>query len=431
MPKLLVIADDLTGASDTGVQFAKMGIPTLVVTSFPCESKALSTAHQVVVVNTESRHLDAVEAGQRVRRVVELGMVAGVSHFYKKTDSTMRGNIGSELEALMIASGHSILAFIPAFPKLGRTTREGFQYIDDRPVHETAFARDPLDPIADSFIPAIIEYQTRIQTRILRTTEIAETSSIRFDEAGIYIFDATTDDDLRLAGELLKENNLLKATAGSSGFAECLPDLLAFARHRSRTVYERGRMLVVSGSVNEISMRQAAKAETHGFVCMTLSPEILLAEDPIQSTQTRQAIAKIIELDQEQREVILRSAEKSEDLDLYMKLGRKRGLDLKQIHHLIVKNMGEIAGEILEQTGFELLTVFGGDTLLAIARARGWTGLLPQEEVLPGVVVSRIADDMNAPLLISKAGGFGSEVALVQIKEKLWSKKNDDSNHNG
>ncbi len=431
MLKLLVIADDLTGASDTGVQFAKKGIPVLVVTGITCESTTLSTDHQVVVVNTESRHLEAAEAGQRVKRVVELGMAAGVSHFYKKTDSTLRGNIGSELEVLMVASGHSILAFIPAFPKLGRTTREGYQYVDDRPLHETVFARDPLEPIADSFIPAIIGCQTRIQARILRTTEIAPTASVKFDEEGIYIFDVTTDDDLQLAGELLKEHDLLQATAGSSGFAECLPDLLDFARQTARRVYEPGRMLVVSGSVNEVSMGQAAYAEARGFACVTLSPEILLTEDRTQSAQTRQAIAEIIELDQQQREVILRSTEKPEDMELYLNLSRERGLDLKQIHHLIMMNMGEIAGQVLEQTGFRLLTVFGGDTLLAVARACGWSGLLPQEEVLPGVVVSRVAGDMNAPLLITKAGGFGSEDVLVRIKNMLGRKKIDYRNHDG
>jgi len=431
MPKLLVIADDLTGASDTGVQFAKKGIPVLVVTGITCDSTALSTDHQVVVVNTESRHLEAEEAGQRVKRVVELGIAACVSHFYKKTDSTLRGNIGSELEALMIASGHSVFAFIPAFPKLGRTTREGIQYVDGKPVHETVFARDPLEPMADSFIPAIIGHQTGIQARILRTTEMAQTASVRFDEKGIYIFDAATDDELQLVGELLKEHDLLQVTAGSSGFAECLPGLLEFGRQMVRPVYEPGRMLVVSGSVNDVSLRQAAHAEAHGFTCVTLSPEILLAEDCTQSAQTRQATAKIIELDQQQKEVILRSTEKAEDLSLYLDLGRKRGLDHKQIHHLIVRNMGEIAGQALEQTSFRLLTVFGGDTLLAIARARGWSGLLPQEEVLPGVVVSRVSGDMNAPLLITKAGGFGSEDVLVRIKDMLGSKTNDDRNHDG
>ncbi|MDQ3254353.1 MAG: hypothetical protein M3R15_10675, partial [Acidobacteriota bacterium] len=59
------------------------------------------------------------------------------------------------------------------------------------------------------------------------------------------------------------------------------------------------------------------------------------------------------------------------------------------------------------------------------------SGLLPQEEVLPGVVVSRVAGDMNAPLLITKAGGFGSEDVLVRIKNMLGRKKIDYRNHDG
>src|SRR6185295_10330652 len=62
MPELLVIADDLTGASDAGVQFARKGISVLVFTNVTCESTTLTTAHHVIVVNTESRHLQAEEA---------------------------------------------------------------------------------------------------------------------------------------------------------------------------------------------------------------------------------------------------------------------------------------------------------------------------------------------------------------------------------
>ncbi len=423
MPKLLVIADDLTGASDTGVQFAKKGIPVLVVTGIKRGAPALSAGHQVIVVNTESRHLAPGKAAQRVREAVVQGIEAGVTHFYKKTDSSLRGNIGSELEALMVASGRGLLPFIPAFPKLGRTTREGFQYIDDKRLHQTVFARDPREPIADSFIPAIIKHQTWIKTRILTKTEISSPASVKFDEEGIYVLDATTDDDLRLVGELLKTKNLLQATAGSSGFAEVLPDLLEFEKQTVEHVYEPGRMLVVSGSVNEVSLKQLAFAEARGFAAVTLSPEVLLAEDGARSAQTRQTILRIVELDQQQKAVILRTTEKAEDLELYLDPGQERGLDLTQIHQLIVRNMGEITGQVLERTSFRSLIVFGGDTLLAIARARGWSDLLPQDELLPGVVASRVSADMKAPLLITKAGGFGSEDVLIRIKDMLGSKR--------
>src|SRR6185436_9848445 len=102
MPRLLIIADDLTGASDVGVQFSRQGIPTLVYTELGPSLDAFSD-YQVIVVNTESRHLDPKEAASRVSATVAKGIKVGASHFYKKTDSTLRGNIGSELESFMNA----------------------------------------------------------------------------------------------------------------------------------------------------------------------------------------------------------------------------------------------------------------------------------------------------------------------------------------
>ena len=431
MLKLLVIADDLTGANDTGVQFAKKGIPIFVITGTTGEPQTLPRNYQVVVVNTESRHLGPDEAARRVRRVVEQGRGASVTHFYKKTDSSLRGNIGSELEALMVASGCRVLPFIPAFPKLKRTTRDGFQYVDERPLHETAFAKDPLEPIVDSYIPGIIKRQTRIQTRIVRASEFSVPASVKFDEEGIYVLDGTNEAELQQAGELLKRNDLLKATAGSAGFAEYLPDLLGFERRAFVSPSKGGRMLVVSRSVNEVSLKQLSHAEAHGFAAVTLSPEVLVREEGAQSALAREAITRIIELDQQQREVILRSSEKSEDLEIYLERGRRSGLDLKQTHLLIAKNMGEIASQVLERTSFRLLTVFGGDTLVAVARALGWCGLLPQDEILPGVVVSRVSGSTDELLLVSKAGGFGPEDVLLRIKDLLGGRNHDNRHHDG
>ncbi|MBA3439624.1 MAG: four-carbon acid sugar kinase family protein, partial [Pyrinomonadaceae bacterium] len=105
MLKLLIIADDLTGANDTGVQFAKKGIPVFVMTGETNDLQRRASDFQVLVVNTESRHLSMHEAAERVRGVVESARAAGITYFYKKTDSSLRGNNGSELQALMNAAG--------------------------------------------------------------------------------------------------------------------------------------------------------------------------------------------------------------------------------------------------------------------------------------------------------------------------------------
>jgi uncharacterized protein YgbK (DUF1537 family) len=240
---------------------------------------------------------------------------------------------------------------------------------------------------------------------------------------GNYIFDISTDDDLQQVGELLKRNNLLKVTAGSSGFAELLPELLEFERRPVTVPRSDGRMLVVNGSVNEVSLRQVRRAVRERFVPVTLSPEMLLAEGGAQHAQAQQAVDSVLKLAQEGRDVILRSIEKLEDLKHYLELGQRKGLDSKQIHLSTAKNIAAIASRILEIANFESVTVFGGDTLLAMARAQQWAGFLPQDEILPGVVVSRVLGDTNRFLLITKSGGFGSEDVLQRVQEELGGNK--------
>src|SRR5262245_5256816 len=143
-PTLLVIADDLTGANDAGVQFASSGIRGIVLTNHNVQT--LPTSYPVVVVNTERRHLPPALAAERVRRVALLGKEAGVQYFYKKTDSTLRGNIAVELEALLAVTEALSIPFVPALPDLGRTTRDGLHYVHGTPIAETAFSRDPLNP---------------------------------------------------------------------------------------------------------------------------------------------------------------------------------------------------------------------------------------------------------------------------------------------
>ncbi len=100
---LLILADDFTGALDTGVQFAACGIPTRVVVGEQVDFAANDAA--VLVVDTETRHLSAAEAYAVIAKLTREAMSAGVFSIYKKTDSALRGNIGAELSALLKTSG--------------------------------------------------------------------------------------------------------------------------------------------------------------------------------------------------------------------------------------------------------------------------------------------------------------------------------------
>ena len=123
MIKLLVIADDFTGALDTGVQF-KAKQTLIQIASEKCiESLKISDHNlQVLIVDAETRHMTAQDAYQTVYQIVQTAVEAGVPCIYKKTDSGLRGNIGSELTAALNASGNKQLHFIPAFPLINRIT---------------------------------------------------------------------------------------------------------------------------------------------------------------------------------------------------------------------------------------------------------------------------------------------------------------------
>ena len=145
MLRLLMIADDFTGALDTGVQLAAHGIPTQVVVGQADLSACSSTVLVVECRNAASvRRKKAAEA---VERLTRSAVENGVGCIYKKTDSALRGNIGAELAALLKASGARNLPFLPAFPQIGRTTKRGVHYIDGVPVNESPFGIDPFEPV--------------------------------------------------------------------------------------------------------------------------------------------------------------------------------------------------------------------------------------------------------------------------------------------
>lgn len=104
MEKLLIIADDFTGALDTGVQFAARGAKTCVVTDPAYDFFRAKADIQVLVLDAETRHLTSKAAYNTVFRVVENALRAGFPYVYKKTDSALRGNIGAELAAVLDAA---------------------------------------------------------------------------------------------------------------------------------------------------------------------------------------------------------------------------------------------------------------------------------------------------------------------------------------
>ncbi|ASY59756.1 four-carbon acid sugar kinase family protein [Sinorhizobium sp. CCBAU 05631] len=122
--KVAIIADDLTGALDTGTPFVDAGLSVAVALDVEAVEAAIATGAEVVVVNTVSRALDSLRAADRVRRAAAALCRTSPVFVLKKIDSRLKGNVGAESEALAFAVGRRRLAVAPAVPDQGRYTRE-------------------------------------------------------------------------------------------------------------------------------------------------------------------------------------------------------------------------------------------------------------------------------------------------------------------
>jgi len=413
MIKLLVIADDLTGATDTGVQFAKQGIATFVTFDMDVDIKTLSADLQVLVIDTESRHLAPDKATGRVKKVINLARKQGVSFFYKKTDSTLRGNVGAELDAALEASGSKKLAFIPAFPKAGRYTIKGSQYIGDKLLHLTQFGSDPLEPAISSFIPKILGSQTRRGVALATPEGIISRSDNYSEKAEIILFDCRNDTEMRVAGENLCAHNMLKMTAGSAGFAEVLPGFLKLPRMTQKFSQPAGPALIINGSLNEASLRQTSYAEKKGIKAFVLPQELLSGSS--HKTGRIKSLCKDLSFEASVgNSVILRSVKSRKQLEKILPINDLNA-KVNDVYGLASQNLGKITAEILREAAYSSIVVFGGDTLVAILKAMDVTGIRPLEEISPGLAVSQMTGMPRGLSLISKAGGFGDEDVIINI----------------
>ena len=422
MIELLVIADDFTGALDTGVQLSKQGIPVLVTTVTNGFFAEASSDIEVLVLDIESRHVIAEDAAQIVFRVAREAINVGIKRIYKKTDSTLRGNIGAELMALLDASGGNQLAFIPAFPKGHRTTVNGIQYLKSVEINQTVFAQDLFDPVIHSSVADTIKQQSTVATDTITKDRYGEAGKL-YPEKTICIFDAETDDDLIQLGYALRDADRLRFIAGCAGFAGILPQVLELKNKELKWKNCSKNILIVSGSVNPISMEQLEYAKKIGYQALTLSPESKLVQNYIETENGQAFINNAVDLMNTGKRVIIEAVCSSDQISQTEKYAIDEGYALQDIHIQIARNIGEIVKQILSKTEIENLVVFGGDTLYGIMEKIDCDRIFPIMEVASGIAAAIAVTPKKSIRLITKAGGLGGREIISRIESFIMIDK--------
>lgn len=410
---LLIIADDFTGALDTGVQFAERGIKTRVVVG--ADAALTHQNADVLVVDTETRHLPAAQAYAAVEGLVQRAKYAGFAYLYKKTDSALRGNVGAELAALLSASGSRQLAFLPAFPQMNRVTKNGVQYIDGVPVTESPFGVDPFEPVRHAAVTDLLAEQTDLPAASFPA--LAADGSVPAED-GILVFDAATVDELRSTGRALLNNGGLRVLAGCAGFGAVLPELLGLGGADVTCPALDPRLLVICGSVNAITLAQLDKAEQAGFTRLRLTPHQKLMPDYWRSADGRMTLDHIEETLAAHPYNIIETNDEGGN-EPTATAADALGLTREEMRVRIASGVGQLVGALFASPAVGTLLLTGGDTLLQCMNSVGVHELEPICEMEHGVVLARFGCGGTTRYVITKSGGFGQADLLTALAKRI------------
>lgn len=425
MIKLLVITDDFTGALDTGVQFSKQGISTLIAIDKAVPLFQSVGDAQVLVVDTESRHLSPKDAYQCVKTLVQMAKVQGVKYIYKKTDSALRGNIGAELSAVTNAFHNQTVYFVPAFPVQGRTTRNGIHYVNGVPVSDSVFGKDPFEPVIFSNVADIIHSQSDIPVTLSSLQDINCCKGRQ-----IIAIDAASEADIRIVCDRFKKMGIPTIMAGCAGFAAHLAELLKLTPQKLPYLNTCEKIMVLSGSVNPITFKQQKYAQKNGFTCVELKPEQKLTLNFCSKEEGYQFLDSLEQILESNHKLLIVAASNDQSVQATDTFARKMKLLPEQARVRIARNLGQIAAEIsLRQTDSAVFLI-GGDTLISYLHLMHAHKIEPLRELVPGVVQAKLHCSMGTRNIISKSGGFSSKDVIIQVTKMLRgeiSERKEDS----
>lgn len=405
----VVIADDFTGAGDSAVQFRSDGRPVRLLLNFDAFRGTGQRKLAATVINTDTRFLPSTEAYDQVAATVCHLYRAGARHFYKKIDSTLRGNPADEIAAVMDAAGYRFVIVAPAAPKNGRIVSGGVCYVGGIPLAETAMGRDPFTPVTESRVAKIMEkrftgevYELGLSTvrggeSFLRA-KVLEGISLGMR---VFIADAETMEDLGSIATLSSlEGGLF---AGSSGLAEALAKKASSVPFSLPRV-SKGRALFVIGSITPTSKVQCENLARTGIVSDVVADPHAILSNP---SEEKRRLLGIIHLLSPRKALLLRTGEALQPTDAHIS-GNTIGSSISAF-------LGELTFEVAQLRGIRFLFASGGDSAARIAASLGAESIDFVSELSPGLPFGYFHSKLLGRRLYfaSKAGGFGDPMAMV------------------
>ena len=401
------IADDLTGATDLGVNLAREGLSVIQVNGVPAPDLNVPAADAVVVA-LKSRTIPAADAVALSLAALAWLKARGAQRIYFKYcstfDSTPQGNIGPVTEALQRALGAGIAPATPAYPRNQRTVYRGHLFVGDTLLSDTGMRHHPLTPMTDSSLVRLLAAQTQrpvglvgVETLDAGADAVRERLALLEREGhGHAIVDALRDDHLHVAGAACAD---LALTTGGAGLAVGLAHALRSGRTGAAGGWSPPDGPVatawLSGSCSEATRQQLAQAQKH-VAGIRLDPLALAADAGLSAQIAAEAVARI----GHGPILVFATAQPQDVAAAQATLGTQRAATL-------IEDAFRVVATALSGAGMRAFVVAGGETAGAVVEALGVRGLAIGPEIDPGVPWTRGLG--NTPMWLAlKSGNFGS-----------------------
>ena len=422
-----IIADDLTGANDTALQFMLNNVDTNILLNTDQEPENANTS-QAWAIATESRNIAPEFAFEKVKLATQyLVEKVNPDYFYKKIDSTVRGNISVEVLSMLEVLGWDAAIIMPAFPQENRITVGGYHLLKGIPIERTEMARDPHSPIYESHLPTLLQSQLgenlknivgsiELKTILDGAGPILQTMN-KLIENGVKLIvaDSVSITDLEQIVLAMQKSNYKILPVGNSAAGRVLSNEWFPRAEKSVEVLPikipKLPKFIVSGSATQITSSQIDKYEQSAdYEENTLVIE--LGMDNILAGVKDELVNRIVTNLTGENVVMVHTSKLLNNFDGFSDDTMKADLSKSGLAGAVTDFLAELTGRVLEKTKAVLITL-GGETSYKCCNAINANQLKLLDEVLPAIALSKnIKSDQ---FIVTKSGNLGGVNTLIEI----------------
>ena len=424
MQKYIVIADDLTGSNATCSLFKKIGLRAASILKLQGDT---NYDVDVISYSTASRGLDKEEAYKKVSEAIKILKNKDVLVYNKRIDSTLRGNIGTEINAMLDnLEDNRIAVVVPAYPDSGRIVVNKTMLVNGVLLENSDAGKDPKTPIKTSCVESLVQKDIKYSSTYFTLSdisqpieEIAKKIQEAIKKSRVLIFDAVNNEDIIKISKVIIQSDINIITVDPGPFT------LYYSKELQKKNHLEKKILMVIGSVTTTTKKQIEYIlQEEDIFLVKMRVEDFFEEESCSKEIER--VISFIKKGIESYDLFLVTTspigdEKKADLQ---KLAENLNTTVEEISKIIANTLTETVVKILKETEkFEGVYSSGGDITIALLEKLKAIGVEIREEVIPLAAYGRIiGGDFPNLKLVSKGGRVGDEKTIKLCLHKI---KND------